>query len=136
MRIFVTAYLDSQIDAVLLVEGTGRKTLEIPFTYETHLSEFGRDTGFPDLDGGEIKFTVRSRDRRVSIFTRNMPPDGDVHVVGVNRDLVLGMVDHSPSPPRGMAPRCELRCTPESAPVVGPDCISCKVGSLEFKICC
>jgi hypothetical protein len=136
MRILVNAYADSGInEAHFTVEGAGSR-LRLPVAVDK------RFTGTFDLpksmefDATEFSVAVESQGRHVVVLARHIPTHSELHLIGVNEDLFLGMVVHDRAQPHNLGPRCELRCSPNEQPVTGPGCISCEKGKLIFKICC
>jgi hypothetical protein len=131
VRISLSAYPDSEIDGTALVLREGQ-SIELPFVPGAFVSRV--------LDwhshGAFVNFEIGIQTKEyVGVLAENIPSDSQLHIIGVSRNNFIGLLEHPHLYP-GAAPRCELRCTPNDKPVVGPGCISCKKSTLRFKVCC
>ena len=134
MKVFATAYPDSNIaESSFTVEGLGA-SLRLPISVGKSFAQTLSISDVFERESGDFAITVHSQDRNVCVLTKHIPIDSEFHLIGVNRDLFLGIVVHGHA--RNFGPRCELRCSPNDPPVTGPGCITCQKDTLTFKVCC
>jgi len=82
----------------------------------------------------DIRLTIRSNGGSINVFGRGIPTDSQIHLIGVNPILFIGLILHTAMPP--LAPGCLLQCNPSAQAVGGTPCIVCKDDGLTFKLCC
>jgi hypothetical protein len=88
----------------------------------------------PNIATADVELAVKTAQGRVAVNAKDVPVEGQIHLIGVNPGLFLGIIRHNIKPQA--AANCSLRCNPQSTPVIGPTCIECDNDGLIFKVCC
>jgi hypothetical protein len=82
----------------------------------------------------DVSFRAELSGTSVTVHGQDIPTDGTVHFVGVNKSLFVGLIYHGGT--GILAPHCKFRCNPNDPFITGPGCIECTDDGLIFKICC
>jgi hypothetical protein len=83
----------------------------------------------------DFELALESRGDQSSVYLKKVPVAAQIVLIGISPTYFQGIILHEHEIPNA-ALTCELRCTPESKPVLGPGCITCKRKNLSFQICC
>jgi hypothetical protein len=84
----------------------------------------------------DIELSLRSADRKVSVYAGNIPDDATITILGSNALRFDGQIHHRHATTSPTVQTCTLKCTPTSTPMNGPGCRECDENGLVFKVCC